>query len=609
MHINPRKVLLNAFPIVRHIKLYGADSSLWLQDVIAGVTVGLTLIPQSIAYAALAGLGPQYGLYSSLVGGIMYMIFGTIPEINIAPTALLSLLTFSYVNDSKFGNENAAVLLCFISGVIELLCGLLHLGFLIDFVSTPVVAGFTSAAALTIAFSQLKNLLGLKFVAETMFDVLKNVVAQIGYTQCWDATLSVCCCLFLLGFRQLKQLGSSPQDKKQSSGWRKTIWFLSVSRNALVVIVCAVMAFTFAENNMKPFSLTSEVEAGFPPVRFPLQLNNTYTVTLDVLSELGSGVLVVPLIAILSNVAIAKAFWRPDAPGGQAVNASQEMIAVGLCNVVGSFFGSMPVNASFSRGAVSSASGVRTPINGFYTGVLVILALGFLTPYFSYIPKATLASVIVIAVIFMVEIDICRSVWKINKLDFLPLSITFLACVVLGIEVGILIGIVVNLVIVLYFTARPTVELQSSPFEESRNVIVAKIEASVLLYPAAERIKDSVIRQLSKMPHVRVIVFDCASICSMDYTTIKCLVALQSYFSIKNKRMLVYNLRLNLKEAILRASEEFVIVDSKETLDNFVQTECKFLDENDSTKNAGSQHQDYMNDSYVHNEQSDIDRI
>ncbi|KAF2891590.1 hypothetical protein ILUMI_14583, partial [Ignelater luminosus] len=203
-----------------------------------------------------------YGLYSSLCGGFIYTVFGTIPQLNIAPTALLSLLTFTYTHSVSFGAVPAAILLCFFSGIIELICGILHLGFLIDFVSTPVVAGFTSAGAVTIASAQVKNLLGLSFNAESFIDVWTNVVKDIKKTNKWDAILSVCCCIILLGLRQIKELGSPPisgEKKKEGGGSHKFkvfMWFLSVSRNAIVVISCAVIAFVLDMHDIKPFSLT-----------------------------------------------------------------------------------------------------------------------------------------------------------------------------------------------------------------------------------------------------------------------------------------------------------------------------------------------------------------
>ncbi|RZC40940.1 Sulfate transp domain containing protein, partial [Asbolus verrucosus] len=312
-----------------------------------------------------------YGLYSSLCGGIIYAAFGGTPELNIAPTALLSLLTFSFTHDVTFGNVHAAVLLCFLSGIIELLCGGLHLGFLVDFVSTPVVAAFTSAGALTIASSQVKNLLGLKFSANSFTSVWLNVFHHVAETKKWDALLGVFCCAILLLLRKLKDFGSPPLEEKQdekskSSPAKKLIWFCSVARNAFVVIACAIGAYLLGAHDLAPFSLTSQVPEGLPAFVVPVaevQNGNVTVTVMDMVREVGMGIFVVPFVAILGNVAIAKAFAK-----GKVVDASQEMIAVGICNLIGSFFGSYPVNASFSRAAVSNASGVKTPLAGIYTG-------------------------------------------------------------------------------------------------------------------------------------------------------------------------------------------------------------------------------------------------
>jgi sodium-independent sulfate anion transporter 11 len=157
------------------------------------------------------------------------------------------------------------------------------------------------------------------------------------------------------------------------------------------------------------------------------------------------------------NTFSTKCFNVDVSAQGKVIDASQEMIAVGMCNLIGSFFGSYPVNASFSRAAVSNASGVKTPLAGIYTGVIVLLALTFLTPYFSYIPKPTLAAVIICAVIFMVEVPLTKMIWEINKIDLVPFFVTLICCLMLGIEIGILIGVCVDIIFVLYRTARPKI--------------------------------------------------------------------------------------------------------------------------------------------------------
>ncbi|XP_030764462.1 sodium-independent sulfate anion transporter-like [Sitophilus oryzae] len=517
------RYLEKLFPLWKFLKKYDGNTAVC--DVVAGITVGLTLIPQCIAYASLAGLDPQYGLYSSLCGGIIYAVFGTIPELNIAPTALLSLLTYQYTHNVTFGNVKAAVMLTFFAGIFELFSGILHLGFLVDFVSLPVVSAFTSAGAITIATSQVKNLFGLKFTAESFVDVWKQFFIHIGEVKLWDTLLGFVCITILLLMRKLKDYGVPPikttSPEKQAATYKKCIWFVSVGRNAMVVISCAVLAFIFKYHDHKPFALTSKVPSGFPNISIPLKpvetINGTNGTSIpQMISELGYGLVVIPFVAILANVGIAKAFAR-----GNVVDASQEMIAVGLCNIFGSFFGSYPVNASFSRAAVSSASGVRTPVSGIYTGIMVIMAFTFLTPYFSYIPKATLAAVIICAVVFMVEITIAKSIWYINKLDLIPFIITFVSCLLIGIELGILIGILVEICKLMYFTARPKI-LTSKKITGNKTYLKMVLTSSVF-FSSAEHIREKIVQYAtSTKSNVSIVLVDCTNVISLDYTAGKC---------------------------------------------------------------------------------------
>ncbi|KAF7278204.1 hypothetical protein GWI33_008698 [Rhynchophorus ferrugineus] len=522
MMFNNWRFLEKFVPIWQFVRHY--DLNAVICDLVAGITVGLTLIPQVIAYASLAGLEPQYGLYSSLCGGFIYAIFGTIPELNIAPTALLSLLTYQYTHEASFGNVQAALLLTFFAGIVELFCGVLHLGFLVEFVSTPVVSAFTSAGAITIASSQVKNLFGLKFKAENFVEVWRKFFAHITEVKLYDTILGFGCIAVLLLLRKLKDYGEPPVtpsgSEKTASVGKKLVWFASVGRNAMVVISCAVLAFVFKHYDEKPFALTSKVSAGFPNVSIPFSPvvvgNQTNTTTLtSMISEVGYGIVVVSFVAILANIGIAKAFAR-----GKVLDASQEMIAVGLCNIFGSFFGSYPVNASFSRAAVSSASGVKTPLSGVYTGIMVMLAFTFLTPYFSYIPKATLAAVIICAVIFMVEINIAKSMWRINKLDLIPFSVTFISCLLLGIELGILIGILVELGKLLYFSARPKIIIKKVV---GNKIYLKLLLTSSVLFSSAEYIREKIVEYSNDVKQdISIILIDCSNVSTLDYTAGKC---------------------------------------------------------------------------------------
>ncbi|XP_049820326.1 sodium-independent sulfate anion transporter-like isoform X2 [Aethina tumida] len=550
---NQINILKKKIPILQWSQEYNVDKA--LADLVAGITVGLTLIPQSLAYAALAGLEPQYGLYSSLCGGLTYVVFGTIPELNIAPTALLSLLTYSYTHHLSFNNHEGAILLTFLAGTFELLCGLLHLGFLVDFVSTPVVAAFTSAGAITIVSSQVKNLFGLKFSAESFIDVWRKVGEHITELQKYDTILGLSCCAVLLFMRKLKDWGDPPledaQVKHKTSKLKKIIWFSSVSRNAVVVIFCATMAYIFGMYDMKPFSLTSEAPAGWPNISLPAfeaVAGNKTLNFLDMAKELGSGIFVVPFIAILGNVAIAKAFAQ-----GKIVDASQEMTAVGLCNIFGSFFGSFPVNASFTRAAVSSASGVKTPLAGIYTGTMVILAFTFLTPYFAFIPKPTLSAVIICAVMFMVEVTMTKLIWRINKIDLVPFLLTILSCLILGIEIGILIGICVDIIMVLYSVARPKVIFEKLPISSEKEYLKITPTSSIF-FPSAQYIRENIIKNNVEIgSNINMVVIDCHRINRLDFTAGKCLGDLVKDLKAKDK-FVVFLLPSKSMEAIIKVT-------------------------------------------------------
>ncbi|CAH0397843.1 unnamed protein product [Chilo suppressalis] len=455
--IDPRRVISGLFPILHWSRGYDARTA--VGDLIAGVTVALTLIPQSIAYASLAGFEPQYGLYASLTGGIIYALLGTCPQINIGPTALLSLLTFTYTSGT---NPDFAVLLCFIAGIIQLIAGVCQLGFLVEFVSLPVVSGFTSAAAITIASSQIKGLLGLKFSAETFVGTWKGVFGHIQDTRLPDTLLSLACCIVLLGMKALKDIRiKAAQDEKDNRSavvLQRTLWFAGVARNAVVVVVAAVLAFFIHQDRNDPLILTGNITPGLPTPNAPpfsTSVGNTTFGAGDMFSHLGSGLLVVPIVGIISNVAIAKAFAR-----GRTLDATQEIVALGVCNVLGAFFRSFPVNGSFTRSAVSDASGVKSPAAGFYTSLIVLLTLALLTPYFYFIPRAALAAVIICAVLHMVDIAIIKNLWKTSRLDLIPLFGTFICCLALGIEVGLICGVLVDVLLLLYYHSRPPLDVQ-----------------------------------------------------------------------------------------------------------------------------------------------------
>ncbi|ERL88400.1 hypothetical protein D910_05786 [Dendroctonus ponderosae] len=317
----------------------------------------MTMIPQSVAYAGLAGLQPQYGLYTAFIGSFTYVFFGSVKEVSIGPTSLMALLTFSYVVGRPV---EYVILLTFLAGCIELAMGLFKLGFLVDFMSPCLTSGFTSATSIIIIISQLKGFLGISIKNNSTFPALQEVLSKVQEIKVGDTLLGVTCVVFLMGFKQLGKIKSSNLTTK------KLLWLLSISKNALTVFVSSVVAcLWFNYEGSVPFKLTGIVPRGLPDIGLPAthaEFNNSTSGFTDMVSSLGSGIIVVPLVAVLANVAIAKAYSSEA-----VVDASQEMISLGLANILGSFVKAMPSCGAFTRSSVASSSGVRSPLQGLYS--------------------------------------------------------------------------------------------------------------------------------------------------------------------------------------------------------------------------------------------------
>lgn len=252
-------------------------------DIIAGLTVGLMVVPQGLAYAQLAGLPPQYGLYSAFLGCFVYCIFGTSKDITLGPTAIMSLMVSAY---GKPEVPHYAVALTLFTGIILLTMGLLRLGFVVNFISIPIVSGFTSSATLIITFSQLKDLLGLENIPRQFAQNFYYTFKNIGQTKKWDITLGVICILFLLTLRKIGRLQWVKRKDSNDSRWlkaaKKTLWFISIGRNAVTIMIAAIVSSTFYKHGHKDiFTLPGHLEPGFPPIQvmFTCYFSCLYEVT------------------------------------------------------------------------------------------------------------------------------------------------------------------------------------------------------------------------------------------------------------------------------------------------------------------------------------------
>ncbi|KAK3930457.1 Sodium-independent sulfate anion transporter [Frankliniella fusca] len=509
-----RRLLRRRLPIVRWLPSYGREDA--VADAVAGFTLGLTLMPQSIAYALLAGLAPQYGLYSSFLGSLVYVAMGTIKEVSIGPTSLMSLLTAQYTHDQPV---QAAILLTFLAGAVQMAMALLRLGFLVDLISDPVTSGFTSAYSVMIAVSQLKGLLGLRFKAHGFVDTLAKLVQHVSEARLADSLLGVGCVVVLIAMKKLGTVG------EPGSRLRRAAWVLSIGRNALVVLVCSVAAYVWESvaQQAPPFALSGQVQPGLPPLALPPFSapgpagSNTTLSFVDMATSYGGGLLVVPVVGVLANIAIAKSFSN-----GAPVDASQEMVTLATCNLLASCVSSMPTCGAFTRSAVSSASGVRTPMAGLYSGLLILLALVLLTPYFYYIPKATLSAVLISAVVFLVDLDILRPLWRSSKRSLLVTVLTFAACLGVGVEVGLLLGVALELAHLVYMWARPPIAVSLCKARWGSCAYVLVRPEVGLFFPAMGVVRDAVLSAAGgEGGGTLPVVLDCTRFRNLDYTAVK----------------------------------------------------------------------------------------
>uniref|UniRef100_A0AAR2KPT0 SLC26A/SulP transporter domain-containing protein n=1 Tax=Pygocentrus nattereri TaxID=42514 RepID=A0AAR2KPT0_PYGNA len=524
--------LRTCFPILTWLPRYNLT---WLRmDVLAGLTVGLTAVPQGLAYAEVAGLPVQYGLYSAFMGGFVYCVFGTSKDVTLGPTAIMSLLCSYYIERDPV----YAVLLTLLCGIIQTAMAFLRLGFLLDFISYPVIKGFTCAAAVTIGFGQVKNILGLKgvprqFVLQVYYTFHRIPEARVG-----DVILGVSCLFFLMMVTMMKSTLRSLEDSPSSlvQAARGIVWNFATIRNALVVIAATCVAYSTEVIDYHIFTLTGKTAKGLPPFSPPsfseTTANGTHVSFNEILLDLGGGLAVIPLMGVLESIAIAKAFGSQN---NYRINANQEFFAIGLTNILGSFVSAYPVTGSFGRTAVNSQTGVCTPAGGIFTGIMHLNDPFFLS--------ASLAAVIICAVAPTFDFRVVRQIWRVRKLDVLPFLVTFLVSF-WEVQYGIVAGVAVSGLMLLYVVSRPKLKMSD------HGVAVVEL-ASGLHFPAIDYLLIPSLC-LSVSPP-RSAVLDCHHVSSIDYTVVNELKDLLKQFKLHDVSLVFTGLKVGLQEGLVHS--------------------------------------------------------
>ncbi|KAL7147986.1 hypothetical protein ABFS83_06G148400 [Erythranthe nasuta] len=406
-------------------------------DLMAGITVGVMLVPQSMSYAKLAGLHPIYGLYSGFVPIFIYTIFGSSRQLAIGPVALTSLLVSNVLGNIVDSSEQLytelAILLALMVGVFECIMGLLRLGWLLRFISHSVISGFTTASAVVIALSQAKYFLGYEIERSSKIIPLAKSIIFGADKFMWQPFVMGSIILAIL--LTMKHLGKT----------RKSLRFL----RAAGPLTAVVLGTTFAKlYHPASISLVGEIPQGLPKFSIPKEFG--YVKSLIPTTVLITGV------AILESVGIAKAL---AAKNGYELDSNQELFGLGVANIVGSFFSIYPTTGSFSRSAVNHESGAKTGLSGLVMGIIMGCALQFMTPLFEYIPQCALAAIVISAVVGLVDYDEATFLWRVDKRDFLLWTITCVVTLFLGIEIGVLVGVGVSLAFVIHESANPHIAI------------------------------------------------------------------------------------------------------------------------------------------------------
>ncbi|EPB89551.1 hypothetical protein HMPREF1544_03635 [Mucor circinelloides 1006PhL] len=436
------------FPILQWIHRYNLT---WLvQDVIAGVTVGIVIVPQSMAYAKIANLDPQYGLYTSFVGVTLYCFFGTSKDISIGPISTVSLLVSSVVNsvikiDPSITPSEIAVTLGLFAGIIMVVISFLRLGILVDFIPEPAIAGYMTGSAITIVLSQCPKLFGIPDVSthESPYLIFGNVLAKLPHTQL-DVAFGLVSLVFLYTVRF-----ACGRYTAKSPALQKAVFLFGIMRNGLIVIVGSFISFMICRGkSTNPISVIQSVPAGFDAMGIP-------KLRFDILQEAGGIFPSIILILILEHISVAKSFGRIY---DYQINPDQEILAIGVSNIVGSFFGGYPATGAFSRTAIMARSGARTPIAGVFSGAIVVLALYALTPAFYYIPDAVLAAVVIHAVSDLASgSKYLKELWHASSAEFFVWVSAVLVTIFVDVETGIYAAVGLSLILMLYRFARPPI--------------------------------------------------------------------------------------------------------------------------------------------------------
>lgn len=508
------KRLSSIFPFLETLTGYGQKD--FLADLNTGLTVGVLLIPQGMAYAMLAGMPPIYGLYAGLIPPIIYALFGSSPHLSVGPVALSSILILAGVSRiADVGSEEYISLVIttgLLIGIFQVGMSVLKLGFFVNFISYPVISGFTSAAAIIIIVTQLKDIMGIDIPRFAhSYDTLIYAVQNIQSTHIITLLIFLFSVVAILIIRRYRRFLPS----------------------GLIVMAVATLLCWLLNLDQRGVDIIGAIPAGLPHWVWP-------EVRISIILQLMPTIFTVLTIGIVGSMGIAKAMEAQHQD--YDVRPDQELMGLGLAKVVGAFFQSLPTDGSFSRSSICSDSGGRTTMSSVISAGLVCISLLFFTSLLYYLPLAVLSGVIVVSVAGLFDYEQARHLWYTHRRDFLMMLITFMVTMGVGIMEGVVCGVLLSVFMILYSSTRPgVVELgriegttryrNLDRYEEAlgrEDIVIVRFDEQ-LYFANASFFKDSIRRVIrrhrkGKLKHL---VLDSSNIHSIDSSGIRVLIEVE----------------------------------------------------------------------------------
>ena len=531
--------LLPSLPFVQWGRTYGRETL--VSDSVAALIVTIMLIPQSLAYAMLAGLSPEVGLYASVAPLLLYAIFGSSRVLAVGPVAVVSLMTAAAIGQHAVAGTPqywaVAITLAFLSGLLLLTMGLLRLGFLANYLSHPVISGFISASGILIAASQFKTLMGVNAEGHNFVDLSLSLLSQVGQVHLLTLSIGGLTVAFLFWVRSglkplLLRVGMKPRAADL------------VAKTGPIAAIAVTTLLTWGLGwQAQGVKIVGAVPQGLPPLTFPLW-------DLGLWQQLLVPALLISVVGFVESVSVGQTL---AAKRRQRIEPDQELVALGSSNLSAAFTGGFPVTGGFARSVVNFDAGAQTPAAGVFTAAGITLASLFLTPALYYLPQAALAATIVVAVLSLVDFSILRKTWNYAKSDFLAVVATLMITLMVGVETGLVVGVGVSLALYLFRTSRPHMaevglvagtehfrNVQRHAVRVSPRVLSLRVDES-LYFANSRALEDRINSAVASRPELRHVVLQCSAINDIDASALESLEAI-------DQRLRGAGLRLHLSE-------------------------------------------------------------